>query len=282
MMRFAVFSYLFMALAACPCVVSTAYADEPAPENDARAAEALMLTRQVARALHLYESEDRASGLTLVETPLQRYTNPIAGEFYAHLFIWTKAGRPEAAAAIAKWYVPRNSLHLEFHSLALRPLTAEYKDAPIWHPTAAGVTFEVIPGSPAPARSAVARLREMRQLARDFRARVKALNRGGVDEDLRLLAKPVYRYQNDAATVLDGAIFSFVRGTDPELLLLIEARQAGDAFAWEYALAPMNSFEFYVYHGDREVWHKPQIAPPWQNTRDPNKPYMVYLAPINQ
>lgn len=81
---------------------------------------------------------------------------------------------------------------------------------------------------------------------------------------------------------LDGAIFSFVRGTDPELLLLIEAHKVDNAFAWKYAFAPMNSFEFFAQHRDREVWHKPQIASPWQNTRDPDKPYMVYLVPIKQ
>ena len=118
----------------------------------------------------------------------------------------------------------------------------------------------------------------MRLLAREFRARIKAVNRGGdIDEELRLLAQPVYRYKSEDPTVLDGAIFSFVRGTDPELLLLIEARKVDSGVVWEYALAPMNSFEFQAFHRDREVWRKPQLAPPWRNIQDPTKPYMLIV-----
>ena len=55
---------------------------------------------------------------------------------------------------------------------------------------------------------------------RQFVARVQAVNRqGDVDEQLRLLTKPIYRYGGKAGEVEDGAIFSYVRGTDPELLL---------------------------------------------------------------
>ena len=185
---------------------------------------------------------------------------------------------PETAASIQKWYKPMQAVHVELQSLAVQPITAEYKRAKFWHPEEVGVTFKIIPDSPVPARSAAAKLREMRRLAREFRARVKAVNRGGdVDEELRLLAKPVYRYKSEDPTVLDGAIFSFVRGTDPELLLLIEARKVDDRLAWQYAFAPMNSFEFHAFHQDREVWQKPQLAPPWQNVFDPAKPYMLIV-----
>jgi hypothetical protein len=74
---------------------------------------------------------------------------------------------------------------------------------------------------------------------------------------------------------LDGAIFAFVRGTDPEVLLLIETRKLEGGDTWQYALAPMNSLEFHAFHQDREVWQKPQLAPPWLNVMDPTKSYLL-------
>jgi hypothetical protein len=248
------------------------------PQDESRAAEALELTREVARSLSFFDREHPTTKMTLVESPLLRFSNPVVGEFYAHLFIWTSKGRPAAAASIQKWYAPNQALHLELQSLAERPITGEYKQEVFWHPEEAGATFTAISDSPVPARAAPARLREMRQLAREFRVRIKAVNRGGdVDEELRLLAQPIYRYQSEDLSIQDGAIFAFVRGTDPELLLLVEARKSADGLIWQYAFAPMNSFEFHAFHRDREVWQKPQLAPPWRNVMDEAKSYMLIV-----
>ena len=84
-------------------VIPVAVADEQLDtrsENGGRAAEALELTRRVARTLRLNGGEDQTTTLTLFEQPLQRFSNPIAGEFYAYLFVWTHNGRPQVAASI--------------------------------------------------------------------------------------------------------------------------------------------------------------------------------------
>ena len=33
---------------------------------------------------------------------------------------------------------------------------------------------------------------------------------------MRLLAQPIYRYENTKGDLIDGALFAFVLGTDPE------------------------------------------------------------------
>lgn len=227
------------------------------------------------------DREEVTREMRLLSQPIYRYprlrfSNPVVGEFYAHLFVWTNNGRPEAVASIQKWYMPNEILHVELQSLAARPITVDYRQETIWHPEEAGTTFAAIPGAPAPAKVAPARLREMRQLAREFHTRIKAVNRGGdIDEELRQLAQPIYRYASDESSVHDGAIFAFVRGTDPELLLIIEAHRSTDASIWIYAFAPMNSFEFHAFHRECEVWQKPQRAPPWTNIMDPTKSYLL-------
>jgi len=280
-MRHLTASYLLISLVASGGAFQRLPADEPGTEqahDEGRAAEALALTREIAQSLHFYGGEDRTTKLRLVDSPVMRFSNPVVGEFYAHLFIWTNQGRPEAAVSIQNWYSPRRALHLELQSLATRPLTAEYKQQRFWDPGEAGVTLTVIPDSPVPAPAAPARLREMRQLAREFNVRIKAVNRGGdIDEELRLLAQPIYRYASNDSAVRDGAIFAFVRGTDPELLLLIEAHGRNGSVTWQYAFAPMNSFEFHAFHRNHEVWQKPQLAPPWPNVFDPSKAYMLII-----
>jgi hypothetical protein len=46
----------------------------------------------------------------------------------------------------------------------------------------------------------------------------------------------LYRYGREGAECLDGAIFSFAMGTDPEAVLLLEAfKSSDDAYQWQFA-----------------------------------------------
>ena len=90
------------------------------------------------------------------------------------------------------------------------------------------------------------------------------------------MTRPIFRYESTDPQVLDGAIFAFVRGTDPELLLLIEARRTDGKAVWQFAPARMNSIQFRLLHKSREVWSVPQIAPPWINVQDRSKPYTLF------
>jgi hypothetical protein len=74
-----------------------------------------------------------------------------------------------------------------------------------------------------------------------------------------LLTQPLYRYEGlDPGKldrgVLDGAIFSFAVGTDPEVLLVLEARQLKDGARWEFAIARFHYVEMKAKYKDREVF----------------------------
>lgn len=199
-------------------------ADKGSDED--RVAEARKITRTVAQSLKLHGGESGTQKLEIFSSPLQQFTNSIVGEFYAHLFIWTHDGRPAAVASILKWYAPFETLQVAFQSLSLRPITAKYQGTKIWHSEQAGVRFQEIPDSPLPAESSLARLRQMLELARQYKVEIEAVNcRVDIDEELRLIDLPLHRYADHSGEVLDGALFSFARGTDPELLMTIEARK---------------------------------------------------------
>ena len=71
---------------------------------------------------------------------------------------------------------------------------------------------------------------------------------------LRLLPTPVYRYSVPKLGVKDGALFTYVLGTDPEVLLLIEARKEGDAENWLIAFGRMTGYACQAMLDDKEFW----------------------------
>jgi hypothetical protein len=71
---------------------------------------------------------------------------------------------------------------------------------------------------------------------------------------LRLLTTPIYRYGDPKSEVIDGALLAFAQGTDPELLLLLEARAAAERRQWHYAIARLTMWELEARFEGRAVW----------------------------
>ena len=76
----------------------------------------------------------------------------------------------------------------------------------------------------------------------------------GEKSELRLMTQPLIRYQPTAGPATDGAIFSLAVGTDPEALLILEARHAGEALRWEFAFARFHFVTLVAQHAGKEVW----------------------------
>jgi hypothetical protein len=121
-----------------------------------------------------------------------------------------------------------------------------------------------IPGSPTPADSGTKRLIQMRALARRF---------AGAEDDgpvygkltLRLLSQPLCRYEEQSTGILDGAIFSLANGTNPDILIAIEAtRPAGTngAATYQYGIARIGGSTLSVTLDDRTVWTEPRAPIP--------------------
>ena len=130
-------------------------------------------------------------------------------------------------------------------------------------------------GAPPPARSAAQRLSQMRALARDFSASTKDRNQRHLE--LRPLPQPLFRYESTDPDVLDGALFAFVTSTDPEALLIIEARKPApaDGALWQYAICRMTDLELHMRHKGKEVFAAPLI-PYGTLEQDSNHRFRVY------
>jgi hypothetical protein len=200
--------------------------------------------------------------LVLNNEPLLRWDNPARTGEDGALFVWTLDGRPEVIGTIFT-YRYRDVIRRkhEYHTLAAGPLTASFRGQRVWAPRTAGIKLQPIPEAPRPTASARERLTQMKSLAREFSASME--DTSGQQFQLRLLPQPLLRYEPAAKEVLDGALFSFSLGTDPEAILVLEAHVASDHARWQYALARFHYIDIKVSHRGREVWHAtplPDIA----------------------
>ena len=125
----------------------------------------------------------------------------------------------------------------------------------------------------------------MRALTRDFSASTSNGNQRRLE--LRLLSQPLYRYESTDPLVLDGGLFAFVTSTDPEALLLIEARKpaAADGPVWDYSICRFTDLGLVVRHKGEQVFTAPLI--PYNSPRqDPKHRYRVYherdIPPVDE
>lgn len=206
----------------------------------------------------IYRDDSRREKLELRREPVYIWSNQVRDGSYGAVYIWTVRGRAEAIGTIFSLPTdgpsgrgPDRDLCHELHSLSTSVLDVSRSPrANRWTPRAPGVRVAPIAGAPAPARSAPQRLAQMRDLAREFSATTRDMNQR--QWDLRLLTQPVYRYESTDPDVLDGAVFVFVSsaGTDPEVILVIEAREpaAGGAPVWHAAVARFTDLTLWVRH----------------------------------
>ena len=244
-----------------------------ATDDEVRARLAADLVRKEAEEYRITVGEGQRP-LTLESGPILKTSSPVLGQLHGGVFLWTDRGRPEVIAHIYKWYSPHKYLGVAFHSLGREPPSAERAGELAWSPDRGGVELKPVPDAPPPADSAPARLRQMRALAEEFSA--NHTYPGGITRELRLLTKPLYRYANPQGDILDGVLFAFALGTDPEVFLILEAhRDERGRPGWQYGLSRDTVVAARAAHKGREVWSVPLIPlGPGSKFYDPREPYM--------
>ena len=238
--------------------------------RDAEAAARLEAMKATVAAYDVRAADDRGTAFSLRPDPALRFANPVGDTLDGALFLWLGAGgRPMAAAQVTarrdgKWF------H-ELTSLSAAPLVAESAGATAWRPARGGVEFRAVPGAPAPAATAEARSRQVRELARGFALEDEFHNQSR--QPLRMLPRPLARYGKPGTDGLDGALFGYVMTTDPEVLLLLEARSGDAGPEWAFAFAPMTAYPVRATYRGREVWSLPDRY--LRARDDPAEPFHV-------
>jgi hypothetical protein len=227
--------------------------------------------RDMAGDYDIVAHDETARKFTLRSAPLLRWSQPERIADGGAVYVWLDEGRPAVIGTMFAW--PFNGKPVvahEMHALTLGPMRASYQGREVWTLQKRALDFNPVPGAEAPANTATKRLAQIRTLGREFAA--SSINGETAREsELRLLAQPLYRYElKDHPDLQDGAILSFVQGTDPEILMILEARRDGSDTFWQYALARFSDRGLVVKYKDKEVW---RVGGSVQN--DNRAPYFI-------
>jgi hypothetical protein len=229
-------------------------AEQPAAEKTDD--KLLALHRDEAKRWEIFVDADRTKKAAFVSEPVYRWTNAArAGGQIGAMFVWTFGGRPVALGGVfSNPEAGRRVVMHELHALGPLRLFPHLEDSQQqWHP-GAGVPLFPLPDAPPPATTATRRLLQMRELAREFTAHT--VDNLGVRWQLRLLARPLFRYETGGSDLIDGALFAFVSdaGTDPEIVLVLEAVKEGTKQTWHYRTVRLSVSGLFVQFKGKEIW----------------------------
>lgn len=190
----------------------------------------------------------------LVPTPVFRYSDEQQRIPDGTLWVWTHHARPVAFQKVEgnnygqKWTIC-------FASLSEGLLNVGWPNNRNYATRKPGVTFSPFPGAEPPAANPRARTAQLKALKDRFAARL-IVNNDGNGAEARTMSKPLFEYSDPETKLPVGAIFGMSStGTNPDLLLLIEARGDSDGkLHWEYAYARMTANGVRLRLDDAEIW----------------------------
>ncbi|HWB10288.1 MAG TPA: hypothetical protein VG826_13740 [Pirellulales bacterium] len=170
-----------------------------------------------------------ASGAQLERSGDSLLNWTIDRSWHGSYYVWTAKGRPVMVGCfLADSEKPgRRRAFIELHTMVdepFTPLAFSVGQTYEWNPVAARNSIPLNDVA-APAKKEHARRSQMREIAQQFELTMfRETGASDAQEELRMLAHPLYRYPASTDGSLDGAIFAFVtaRGTDPEFLLAVE------------------------------------------------------------
>jgi hypothetical protein len=234
----------------------------------------------------------------LRRAPLLRWSDPTENLSEAAIWAWGERGRPYALVAIERYAKGYPGPLEEWWGLELISLTNERLELeatdeirasdtrkagglkPVlggaihWTPERPGLKFQDVPGAARPAESAETRLLQMKDLIQRFSAVVRRDPQPG---QLRLMPEPIARYSDAQSGQVDGAIFFFAIGTNPEVIVVLEAQGPSPGRAsWQYAVARATVLPLEVALDDQNVWSAPHNMGPISTPR--GKYYALRLA----
>ena len=240
-----------------------ALADEPTGE--ASSAERQILLKQMRSAVAAIKVSEkvgeRVAPADLFEEPVFRYSDEQRQIRDATMWVWTVQGRPVSLMKLERYGFPDPQRRWLFNIGSTTPGTLDVqwpfdRDFTSKKP---GMTFQRLAGGADVAETKTARLIQLKQLARRFRATMI----GGATDDskteMRLLPTPLFRYASQPSQIVDGALFGLsATGTNPDAILAIQWR--GEPAQCEFALTGMTTGGLQVRLDETQVWSQPLLV----------------------
>lgn len=263
------------------CLTMTARSeDEPSKKVDdsPKKAESAII-KEAREHMTLLSAKSSGDGteaeVELLSNPALSYGDAARNWEGGTLWVWGKSGRP---AAFMELFRDVGTNQPWIHALTLTSPELIQLTGPIgkrWTPKKSHFELKDVPDSPEVSDRPVVRLRQMKEISRRIEAH-EFWEPNNSRFELRLLVQPVHRYQDESAKVIDGTVFVLAHGTNPEVIVQIEAH-ASEPPRWQYSFVRLAGGELHVSFDNKEVWTAPR------NVTDQSvDPYWLFWSPPTQ
>lgn len=207
--------------------------------------------------------------------PILRFNDPARDFSDATIWAWGNQGRPIALLSMER-YDADGRWACELVSLTSDRVIVDAPDGWRWKPTEPGVEMKIISDASSPAETEVGRLSQMKALARRFA--VSEDSPQGDHYELRLMPQPIHRYADANCGIVDGALFVYAYGTNPEAVAIIECPTGNDSKrGWEYGFAPLTTHALTASIDDKPAWSRSAAV-----GGERQKPYSIYLIDVDR
>lgn len=201
--------------------------------------------------------------IEFVAKPVFRYSDEQRAIPDATLWVWTSQGSPVALQKVeGNNHGGGQMWTICFASLSEGLLTVEWPGGRRYAAKTPGIKYKPIPQAEAPAESSRQRALQLKSLKERFSGELGFDGEGKNGAETRTMPKPIYEYADPESKLPRGAIFGMTStGTNPDLLLIIEARPDADGkLLWQYAHARMTSNSLRVRLDNEDVWGESGVS----------------------
>jgi len=250
-------------IAIVSCLISSAGANRADEELESKQ-RLQMMSQEIAQYAIDAPPDASQAAYQFTAKPLLRYSDLTRGTGEDNVLVdatvWRlgRQGRPTALITLEIYRSSGTSGVLALECLSLTPdrfsLRHKQVDGITWDADESALSLKLLPAAPPPAETPAARLLQLRRLARRFSAREKI--ESGESMVCRMLPQPFDRYQAPDEKIVDGAIFAFANGTNPEIGVFLEC----DGAKWAYGVVRLSAAEMMVTLDGVEVAQFPAVV----------------------
>jgi hypothetical protein len=195
-----------------------------------------------------------------IDRPLLLYNDDTRGDDRGSVWGWGEKGRPLAVFEVFQKVNNRPIWIFCVCNTSGGRLRAGRAGTPWWLENDSDIAFKDVPSAPPAAGESPLRQRQMKLLAQNFTAH-EIWEPNNTRYDLRRLDRPLHSYRDEEAGIVEGGLFAFANGTNPEIMLFIEARQAKDKASkpvWQFGVGRSAYAELHLEYAGKEVYSAPR------------------------
>jgi hypothetical protein len=205
-------------------------------------------------------ADDKWSKVKRNDKPLLYYGDPTRENDRGSLWAWGDKGRPVATLELYQNVADRKKWAFAICNTSGGKLRASRAGAAWWRENESESQLKEIPGAPVPSADPTQRQRQLKLLAQKFTGH-QFWDPNNTRYELRRLERPLQTYRDQAAGIIDGALFSFANGTNPEIILFVEARmnpKDTTKTVWQYTVGRSAHAELHLNYDGKQAYEAPR------------------------